>query len=106
MRPPENIESCNASFAFWVVIHRMKPARCAYNQSTLPFACIHCLKQTRCAILVASDGQYLALVLTFEILVMQLEGDGNGSSPACKFTEHASNAVHGSVAEHEFDLDW
>lgn len=46
------------------------------------------------------------MVLTFDMTAMQLEGDTNGSSPACKFTEHASNAVHGSVAEHEFDLDW
>ncbi|CAL5225511.1 g8341 [Coccomyxa viridis] len=37
--------------------------------------------------------------------LQELEADSNGSSPACKFTEHASNAVHGSVAEHEFDLD-
>ena len=37
---------------------------------------------------------------------LQAEGEGNGSGPTCKFTDHASNAVHGSVAEHEFDLDW
>ena len=37
---------------------------------------------------------------------LQAEADGNGSGPTCKFTDHASNAVHGSVAEHEFDLDW
>ena len=37
---------------------------------------------------------------------LQAEAEGNGSGPTCKFTDHASNAVHGSVAEHEFDLDW
>ena len=52
------------------------------------------------------SNHYLVLLLMFEITAVQLEGDSNGSSPACKFTEHASNAVHGSVAEHEFDLDW
>jgi hypothetical protein len=48
-----------------------------------------------------SDRKYCLILNT-----LQAEGEGNGSGTTCKFTDHASNAVHGSVAEHEFDLDW
>jgi len=42
----------------------------------------------------------------YTVNAMQAEREGNGSSPACRFPESSSSSVQGSVAEHEFDLDW